>query len=160
MPAERLASQQAVDESARLCGVTPRQWPRDDRNVPAPADGIYWSLSHKPAWTAGVVSDEPVGIDLEAIAPRRNTIMWNKIATPAEWDLIRKSPLWKDPETGAEFLRPQDIIGRLDAQSADTELFTRMLDGGARFLFCDDARVVETVPAERQRLVWLTQALN
>jgi succinoglycan biosynthesis protein ExoM len=40
---------------------------------------------------------------------------------------------------------------------SDTELFTRMLDGGARFLFCDDARVVETVPAERQRLVWLTR---
>jgi succinoglycan biosynthesis protein ExoM len=40
---------------------------------------------------------------------------------------------------------------------SDTELFTRMLDAGARLLFCDDARVVETVPAERQRLVWLTR---
>jgi succinoglycan biosynthesis protein ExoM len=40
---------------------------------------------------------------------------------------------------------------------SDTELFTRMLDSGARFLFCDEARVVETVPVERQRLVWLTR---
>jgi glycosyltransferase involved in cell wall biosynthesis len=40
---------------------------------------------------------------------------------------------------------------------SDSELFTRMLDSGARFLFCDDARVVETVPVERQQLVWLTR---
>jgi len=40
---------------------------------------------------------------------------------------------------------------------SDTELFTRMLDSGARFLFCDEARVVETVPVERQRLGWLTR---
>jgi succinoglycan biosynthesis protein ExoM len=40
---------------------------------------------------------------------------------------------------------------------SDTELFTRMLDAGARFLFCDEAWVVETVPAERQCMRWLTR---
>lgn len=45
--------------------------------------------------------------------------------SPAEWDLIRATPLWRDPATGAEFLRHQDVIGRLDPASGDTALFTR-----------------------------------
>jgi 4'-phosphopantetheinyl transferase len=85
LSAQRSVSRQAVDESARLCGLAPRGWPRDGRGVPVPADGIYWSLTHKPAWTAGVVSDDPVGIDIEAISPRRNTILFDKLAGADEW---------------------------------------------------------------------------
>ena len=88
MPAQRLVSVRAVDESARLCGLAPRHWPRDNRGVPVPGDGIYWSLTHKPAWTAGVVSDQPVGIDLEALRPRRDTLLFDKVAGPEEWALI------------------------------------------------------------------------
>jgi succinoglycan biosynthesis protein ExoM len=39
----------------------------------------------------------------------------------------------------------------------DSELFGRMLRSGARFLWCDEARVVEFVPPERHRLGWLVQ---
>jgi len=39
----------------------------------------------------------------------------------------------------------------------DSELFGRMLLSGARFLWCDEARVVEFVPPERHRLSWLVQ---
>ena len=48
--------------------------------------------------------------------------------TAPDWDLIRKTNLWRDPETSAEFLRPQDIIGNLDATQADTELFRQHFD--------------------------------
>lgn len=85
LSAQRRVSRQAVDESARLCGLAPRDWPRDGRGVPVPADGIYWSLTHKAAWTAGVVSDGPVGIDIEAISPRRNMILFDKLAAADEW---------------------------------------------------------------------------
>ena len=40
---------------------------------------------------------------------------------------------------------------------SDSELFGRMLRSGARFLWCDEARVVEFVPPERHRLGWLAQ---
>ena len=40
---------------------------------------------------------------------------------------------------------------------SDSELFGRMQSSGARFLWCDDARVVEFVPPERHRLGWLSQ---
>jgi succinoglycan biosynthesis protein ExoM len=40
---------------------------------------------------------------------------------------------------------------------SDSELFGCMLRSGARFLSCDEARVVEFVPPERHRLGWLAQ---
>jgi succinoglycan biosynthesis protein ExoM len=40
---------------------------------------------------------------------------------------------------------------------SDLELFDRMLDAGAHFLWCDEALVCETIPPQRQRLGWLSQ---
>jgi succinoglycan biosynthesis protein ExoM len=40
---------------------------------------------------------------------------------------------------------------------SDVELFDRMLAAGARFLWCDEALVRETVPPWRHRLGWLSQ---
>ena len=39
----------------------------------------------------------------------------------------------------------------------DSELFARMWRAGARFRWCDEARVVEWIPAARHRLGWLTR---
>jgi hypothetical protein len=39
----------------------------------------------------------------------------------------------------------------------DSELFGRMLRSGARFLWCDEAQVVEFLPPERHRFGWLAQ---
>lgn len=39
----------------------------------------------------------------------------------------------------------------------DNELFDRMLTAGARFLWCDEAIVHETIPASRYRLGWLAR---
>lgn len=39
----------------------------------------------------------------------------------------------------------------------DVELFDRMMRSGARFVWCDDAVVFETIPAHRYRLSWLTR---
>jgi succinoglycan biosynthesis protein ExoM len=40
---------------------------------------------------------------------------------------------------------------------SDSELFGCMLRSGARFLWCDEARVIEFVPPERHRIGWLAQ---
>jgi succinoglycan biosynthesis protein ExoM len=39
----------------------------------------------------------------------------------------------------------------------DSEFFGRMLRSGARFLWCDEALVVEFIPPERHRFGWLAQ---
>ncbi len=39
----------------------------------------------------------------------------------------------------------------------DSKLFGCMLRSGARFLWCDEARVIEFVPPERHRIGWLAQ---
>jgi len=40
---------------------------------------------------------------------------------------------------------------------SDLELFERLLASGARFVWCADARVSETIPPHRYRLRWLSQ---
>jgi succinoglycan biosynthesis protein ExoM len=40
---------------------------------------------------------------------------------------------------------------------SDSHLFRRMQSSGARFLWCDEARVIDFIPPERHRLGWLTQ---
>jgi len=40
---------------------------------------------------------------------------------------------------------------------SDLALFSGMLRSGARFAWCDEARVAERVPAERHRLAWLAR---
>ncbi len=84
--AQRRIARLAVDESARWSGLSRDHWPQDASGAPLPANGVYWSLSHKPAWTAGVVADRPVGIDLEPISPRHSDALFAKLAAPDEWE--------------------------------------------------------------------------
>ena len=65
--------------------------------------------------------------------------------------------------TSNAFLRRALLAGRdFDpafgrSGGSDTELFGRMLDSGARFVFCDEAVVREFVPPERRTLRWLSR---
>jgi 4'-phosphopantetheinyl transferase len=76
----------AVRLSARLSGVGPPAFAKDDRGVPQPSAGIYWSITHKPEYVAGVVAARPVGIDIERMRPPAEGL-YPRIATPAEWRL-------------------------------------------------------------------------
>lgn len=49
--------------------------------------------------------------------------------TKDDWNLIRETPLWKDEPTGATFLRPQDVIGRV---SDAGPLFDRHFDAAMK----------------------------
>ena len=40
---------------------------KDARGVPLPSNNIFWSVTHKPDFVAGVVSTGKIGIDLEQI---------------------------------------------------------------------------------------------
>ena len=65
--------------------------PKDDNGAPQPVNGIYWSLSHKSEYAAGVVSTHTIGIDIEKIKPVKDPIK-NKIARQIEWDLGGTTP--------------------------------------------------------------------
>jgi len=59
---------------------------KDEKGVPMPVDGNYWSVSHKPKYVAGVVACSRIGIDIEEIRDCRESL-FKKIANQREWEL-------------------------------------------------------------------------
>lgn len=84
----RLSSiaREALRLSAKRSGVSLRQLPKDENDVPCSFDGNYWSLSHKPKCVTAVVSEEKIGIDIEEIRPRAESI-FSLVASDEEWQL-------------------------------------------------------------------------
>jgi len=64
---------------------------KDKNGAPIPTDGIYWSLTHKPEYAAGVAATYAIGLDLEKIKPYREAIK-KKVARQIEWDLGGSNP--------------------------------------------------------------------
>ena len=79
-------ARRALELSAAKSAVTLGQLTKDDRGVPQPVNGIFWSLSHKTQYVAAVVAPQPIGIDLEKIRPCSEAL-FRKTATDAEWAL-------------------------------------------------------------------------
>ncbi len=77
----------AVSESAARAGFGLKSFPKDENGAPLPVNGVHWSLTHKPAFVAGVAAPGPIGIDIEEIRPRSERLK-NRIAGPEEWELI------------------------------------------------------------------------
>lgn len=86
MEAQRRRAREALLQSCIASGLASGPFEKDERNVPIPFGGTYWSISHKTRYVAGVVSSSPVGIDLEKIAPRENGL-FDYLADEAEWGL-------------------------------------------------------------------------
>jgi len=84
---QREYARMALRESARLIGAPLDGYLQDDRDVPLPNNGYYWSISHTRGMAAGVVSTEPVGIDVEALTPRREGL-FDMVASEAEWAIL------------------------------------------------------------------------
>lgn len=59
---------------------------KDEKGVPMPVDGNYWSVSHKPKYVAGVVACSRIGIDIEEIRDCQESL-FRKIADHREWGL-------------------------------------------------------------------------
>lgn len=77
----------AVSESAARGGYRLTSFPKDENGAPLAVDGVHWSLTHKPAYVAGVAAPGPIGIDIEEIRPRSERLK-DRIAGPEEWSLI------------------------------------------------------------------------
>jgi 4'-phosphopantetheinyl transferase len=63
---------------------------KDEKGAPCPVAGTYWSLSHKPKYVAAVVSKDKVGIDIEEMQPRAESLFAH-VASDEEWELKEKS---------------------------------------------------------------------
>jgi len=83
-------AREALKLSAEKSGVTLGKLLKDEKGVPCPVNGIYWALSHKPNYATAVVSKNKVGIDIEEMKPRTESL-FNHIASDEEWGLKEKS---------------------------------------------------------------------
>lgn len=79
-------SREALRLSAEKSGVILGELLKDENDVPCPFDGNYWSLSHKSKYVTAVVSKEKIGIDIEEIKPRSESI-FSLVASDEEWEL-------------------------------------------------------------------------
>jgi 4'-phosphopantetheinyl transferase len=89
--AERVArlsriAREALRLSAEKSGVVFGELLKDEDDVPCLFDGNYWSISHKPRYVAAVVSQKKIGIDIEEIKPRSESI-FSLVAGDKEWEL-------------------------------------------------------------------------
>lgn len=65
---------------------------KDEDGAPLPSNGYFWSITHKPKFVGGVVSDLPVGMDLEEIRPC-SPGLFKKVAVKEEWALSDMDPV-------------------------------------------------------------------
>jgi phosphopantetheinyl transferase len=85
---QRIYARRALDHCAKLSGAPRGDWPQSPERVPLPREGWHWSIAHKPHFAAAVVSREPVGIDVESLAPR-NSDLSPALASQEEWALVQ-----------------------------------------------------------------------
>jgi 4'-phosphopantetheinyl transferase len=79
-------ARKALFMSASKSNVVLEKMNKNADGGPLPYNGVYWSISHKSTYVAGVVASRPIGIDLERIRPV-DLALYDKIAGPDEWRL-------------------------------------------------------------------------
>ena len=84
---QREWARKALQRCAELCNAPTTGWTKNEFEVPQPNEGWYWSISHKRKWAVAVISDQPVGIDIESINPRRQPLH-AYLAGDREWEVM------------------------------------------------------------------------
>ena len=83
-------AREALKLSAEKSRVRLGELLKDEKGAPCPVWGNYWSLSHKSKYVAAVVSQNKVGIDIEEMKPRTESLFAH-VASDEEWELKEKS---------------------------------------------------------------------
>ena len=79
-------ARQALRLSADRSGVVLQELSKDEDDVPRPSGSYHWSVSHKTKYVAAVISNNRIGIDIEEIKPRSQSI-FGYVAGEEEWEL-------------------------------------------------------------------------
>jgi len=82
-------SRDALRLSAEKGGVIVGELHKDEDDVPLPFGSHYWSVSHKPKYVAAVISNDRIGIDIEEIRPRSESL-FDYVASGEEWELSQE----------------------------------------------------------------------
>jgi len=87
----RQYAREAVARSAAIQNLPIRSFDTDSSGAPIAVDGIYWSLSHKPDYVAGVAAKHPTGIDIEKIRPVEKRL-FDRVINASERKLLNADP--------------------------------------------------------------------
>jgi len=84
-------ARKALEISAKKSHVQLGNLKKDEKGVPLPFNGHYWSLTHKPKYVAAVIASAPIGIDIEKIRSCSKAL-FRKTARDSEWKLSDTDP--------------------------------------------------------------------
>ena len=84
-------AREALHVCARKIGVTMGALEKDANGAPLPFDGLYWSLTHKPAYVGAVICSQATGIDVETVREVSDGLL-RKVAQDSEWRLSDEDP--------------------------------------------------------------------
>ena len=84
-------ARKALEISAQKSHVRLRNLKKNEKGVPLPFNGNYWSLTHKSKYVAAVIASTPIGIDIEKIRPCSKAL-FRKTAHDREWELSDTDP--------------------------------------------------------------------
>lgn len=77
----------ALRECARRCGAPQDGWQQEADGAPRPNDSWFWSVSHKPRMAIAAIARAPIGVDVEALSPRREEL-YDQVGRQAEWQIL------------------------------------------------------------------------
>ena len=84
-------AREALHVCARKIDVTMGALEKDANGAPLPFDGLYWSLTHKPAYVGAVICSQATGIDVETVREVSDGLL-RKVAQDSEWRLSDEDP--------------------------------------------------------------------
>ncbi|MBW2619724.1 MAG: 4'-phosphopantetheinyl transferase superfamily protein [Deltaproteobacteria bacterium] len=84
-------AREALEISAKKSHIKLSELKKDEKGVPLPFNGHYWSLTHKLKYVAAVIAPAPIGIDIEKIRPCSKAL-FKKTAHDNEWELSDTDP--------------------------------------------------------------------
>ncbi len=84
-------ARKALEISAQKSAVVIKALLKNQAGAPVPFDGNYWSLTHKPKYSGGVIAPAPIGIDIEKIRSCSKSL-FRKTALDREWCLSDMDP--------------------------------------------------------------------
>jgi 4'-phosphopantetheinyl transferase len=85
-------ARRALAVCAEKSGLKIGEFIKNADGVPMPDNGVYWSVTHKPEYVAGILGLSPVGIDLEKIRPIHQGL-FHRVADDEQWALDDSEPL-------------------------------------------------------------------
>jgi 4'-phosphopantetheinyl transferase len=84
-------ARKALEISAKKSRIQLADLKKDEKGVPLPFNGHYWSLTHKSTYVAAVIASAPIGIDIENIRSCSQAL-FKKTARDSEWKLSDTDP--------------------------------------------------------------------